>query len=171
MLKIVFSFVLALLFTFSVSAATLQNASNSSASLQELTSLNFGQGNTKQLKKILTHFVEWEGVRYKLGGNSQKGIDCSAYIQRIFKDEFSFILPRTTHEQIKLGTRVAINELDTGDLLFFKTSSRELHVGVYIGEGQFIHASTSTGVTISELDNTYWKERYKQARRINNANV
>jgi cell wall-associated NlpC family hydrolase len=124
---------------------------------------------TQRLKKILDHYDEWEGVRYKFGGNSRKGIDCSAYMQRIFKDEFSYSLPRTSHEQIKLGSRIAKNKLNTGDLVFFKTSSRERHVGVYIGDGKFVHASTKVGVTVSELDNQYWKTKYDQARRINHA--
>ncbi|MFC0228966.1 NlpC/P60 family protein [Serratia aquatilis] len=169
MLKIVSSFILTLLFTFAASASPVQNFINSSSLSQMLIPLDSELNDEPELNKILTHYVEWEGVNYKLGGNSAKGIDCSAYMQRVFKDEFSFSLPRSTSEQIKLGSRVAKDELDTGDLLFFKTSSRQLHVGVYIGEGQFIHASTSVGVTISKLDNSYWKERYKQARRIDYA--
>lgn len=123
----------------------------------------------QRLKKILDHYDEWEGVRYKIGGNSRKGIDCSAYMQRIFEDEFSYSLPRTTHEQIKLGSHIAKNELDTGDLVFFKISSQKRHVGVYIGDGKFVHASSKVGITVSELNNQYWKTKYDQARRINHA--
>ncbi|NXZ87730.1 C40 family peptidase [Serratia fonticola] len=78
-------------------------------------------------------------------------------------------LPRSTGEQMKLGSRVAKSELDTGDLVFFKTSPRQRHVGVYIGESEFVHASTSMGVTVSSLDNQYWGARYELARRINSS--
>lgn len=105
------------------------------------------------------------------GGNSRKGIDCSAYMQRVFQDEFAVSLPRSTGEQMKLGSRVAKSQLHTGDLVFFKTSSRQRHVGVYIGEGEFVHASTSMGVTVSSLDNQYWGARYELARRINGSDA
>lgn len=128
--------------------------------------------NDKQkLNKILTHYDRWEGVSYKFGGNNRKGIDCSAYMQRVFADEFALSLPRSSHEQAKLGSRIGKHDLDTGDLVFFKTSPQERHVGVYIGDGKFIHASSSVGVTVSTLDNQYWKTRYEQARRINLANA
>lgn len=135
------------------------------------TSASSGHNNTQELKKILSHYDRWEGVRYKFGGNSRKGIDCSAYMQRVFQDEFAVSLPRSTSEQMKLGSRVAKSELNTGDLVFFKTSPRQRHVGVYIGEGEFIHASTSMGVTVSSLDNQYWGERYELARRINGSDA
>ncbi|WMT12746.1 NlpC/P60 family protein [Serratia fonticola] len=134
-------------------------------------SASSGHNNTQELKKILSHYDRWEGVRYKFGGNSRKGIDCSAYMQRVFQDEFAVSLPRSTGEQMKLGSRVAKSELNTGDLVFFKTSPRQRHVGVYIGEGEFIHASTSMGVTVSSLDNQYWGERYELARRINGSDA
>jgi lipoprotein Spr len=134
-------------------------------------SASSGHNNTQELKKILSHYDRWEGVRYKFGGNSRKGIDCSAYMQRVFQDEFAVSLPRSTGEQMKLGSRVAKSELNTGDLVFFKTSSRQRHVGVYIGEGEFVHASTSMGVTVSSLDNQYWGTRYELARRINGSNA
>ncbi|MFW5394266.1 NlpC/P60 family protein, partial [Yersinia sp. 2544 StPb PI] len=67
---------------------------------------------------------------------------------------------------MKQGSRITKEALDTGDLVFFKTSRQTRHVGVYIGEGKFIHASSSVGVTISKLDNKYWGARYEQARRI-----
>ncbi|MBP1017189.1 C40 family peptidase [Serratia fonticola] len=134
-------------------------------------SASSGHNNTQELKKILSHYDRWEGVRYKFGGNSRKGIDCSAYTQRVFQDEFAVSLPRSTGEQMKLGSRVAKSELNTGDLVFFKTSSRQRHVGVYIGEGEFVHASTSMGVTVSSLDNQYWSARYELARRINGSDA
>lgn len=161
---------------FVLTALSVFSATASTSTKQAFFNLSFvsgstpdksGLGNTQRLKKILTHYDQWEGVRYQLGGNSRKGIDCSAYMQRMFADEFSFRLPRSSHEQIKLGSRIAKGDLTAGDLVFFKTSAHERHVGVYIGNGKFLHASTRVGVTVSELDNQYWKARYDQARRIN----
>ncbi len=142
------------------------------ASLQHRVTHSYSEHNAKQtLKKILAHYGQWEGVRYKLGGNSHKGIDCSAYMQRVFKDEFAISLPRSTGAQMKLGSRITKNDLHTGDLIFFKTSRHDRHVGVYIGEGQFVHASTRIGVTVSRLDNEYWRTHYELARRINDQGV
>lgn len=156
------------LYAFSASASTHQNVVNSSSTLQASTRSATGHNETQKLKKILTHYDKWEGVSYKLGGNTRKGIDCSAYMQRVFEDEFSLSLPRSSQEQMKQGSRITREAIDTGDLVFFKTSRQTRHVGVYIGEGKFVHASSSVGVTISKLDNKYWGARYEQARRINN---
>jgi cell wall-associated NlpC family hydrolase len=162
-----FIFVLNALFIFSATASTNTKQFFFNPSLiSKKTSDKSGHNDTQRLKKILEHYGEWEGVRYKFGGNSRNGIDCSAYMQRVFKDGFSFSLPRTSHEQIKLGSRVAKDDLIPGDLVFFKTSEQERHVGVYVGDGKFLHASVKVGVTVSELDNQYWKTKYDQARRI-----
>lgn len=162
MLKLLTSLILIFtsLLTFSAAANIRQSSHQLSISSSTV------HNDTQKLKKILTHYDEWEGVSYKFGGNSRKGIDCSAYMQRVFADEFDFNLPRSSHEQAKLGSRIGKNDLDTGDLVFFKTSPQERHVGVYIGEGKFIHASSSAGVTVSTLDDKYWRTRYEQARRI-----
>ncbi|AHG18441.1 hydrolase [Chania multitudinisentens RB-25] len=165
MLKSLFSFITVLPFLYTLSAS----ASTSTTTQQDFfnsASAQSGHNDTQRLNKILTHYDEWEGVRYKLGGSTRKGIDCSAYMQRIFADEFDLNLPRSSQEQMKLGAKVAKENLNTGDLVFFKTSARERHVGVYIGEGKFVHASSKVGVTVSRLDNQYWKTRYVQARRI-----
>ncbi len=75
-------------------------------------------------------------------------------------------LPRTTGEQINHGFHIAQNELKPGDLVFFKTSKATRHVGVYVGNNEFIHASKIKGVTISSLANNYWQAHYETARRI-----
>lgn len=163
---------LAALITFSASASTDTQRKFLQSSTMTTSSHTFSAHNdTEKLKKILTHYDKWEGVSYKLGGNSRKGIDCSAYMQRIFEDEFSLRLPRNAREQAKQGARITKDSLTTGDLVFFKTSRQTSHVGVYIGEGKFVHASSSLGVTISNLDNKYWGSRYEQARRIKHSEV
>ncbi|HEL3668333.1 TPA: C40 family peptidase [Klebsiella pneumoniae] len=99
---------------------------------------------------------------------SWRGVDCSGFVVRTFRDKFALQLPRETREQAEIGTRIDKRDLLPGDLVFFKTGSGEsgLHVGIYDTDNQFIHASTSQGVTRSSLDNVYWNKKFWQARRI-----
>lgn len=124
------------------------------------------QKNKEVRKKILTEFRQWEGVKYKLGGTSDSGIDCSALIQEIFDTALATHLPRTTSEQIKKGRPVHIDQLKPGDLIFFHTKKATRHVGVYVGKHKFIHASSSKGVTASSLENAYWSGHFEDARRV-----
>lgn len=110
----------------------------------------------------------WRGTPYRYGGTNRRGVDCSAFVMVTFRDQFSMRLPRETRQQAKVGTKIDKDELLPGDLVFFKTGSGEsgLHVGIYDTDNQFIHASTSQGVTRSSLDNVYWQKNFWQARRI-----
>ena len=109
---------------------------------------------------------EWRGTPYQLGGLSKRGIDCSGYVQRTFRDRLQIDLPRTTALQSQLGIPVNRSQLQIGDLIFFKTGSRKTHVGIYMGNNKFMHASTSRGVIISKLDNIYWRDKYWKAKRV-----
>ena len=115
--------------------------------------------------RILKHFAKWQGVPYRLGGNTMSGIDCSAFVQITFRDVFKMKLPRTTAAQSEIGADINREDLSQGDLVLFKTSRRSRHVGIYMGNGQFMHASTSNGVMISELNNPYWKRHYWKSVR------
>lgn len=129
--------------------------------------LNTTKNPSKDLnKKFYSFYKQWEGVRYQLGGSSKKGIDCSAFIQKAFKEKFNLSMPRTTVLQSKVGKEITKDELVLGDLVFFKTGRSSKHVGIYIEDGKFMHASTKYGVTISELDNVYFKNKYWKAQRI-----
>lgn len=116
--------------------------------------------------KILAEYSQWKGTRYHLGGHSHRGIDCSALMQEIFQGSMRMNLPRTTGEQMHNGYRISKGELKPGDLVFFKTSRATRHVGVYVGNNEFIHASKKKGVTVSNLDNEYWLAHYETARRL-----
>ncbi|MGL5758249.1 bifunctional murein DD-endopeptidase/murein LD-carboxypeptidase [Plesiomonas sp.] len=120
--------------------------------------------------RILDQFSEWRGVRYRFGGNSKKGIDCSAFVQRTFLEQFGIELPRSTQDQQTTGKSIKKNQLAPGDLVLFNTGSTGRHVGIYIGNSKFVHASTSSGVMISNLNDGYWKNRYRQARRVISVN-
>lgn len=108
-------------------------------------------------------YSEWAGTRYRMGGTSKQGIDCSAFMQTTFSAAYGIELPRSTAEQRHLGRQINKSELKKGDLVFFRKNN---HVGIYIGNNQFMHASTSQGVTISSLDEDYWARTYTQSRRI-----
>ena len=105
-------------------------------------------------------------VRYRLGGSTKKGIDCSGFVQRTFREQFGLELPRSTYEQQEMGKSVSRSNLRTGDLVLFRAGSTGRHVGIYIGNNQFVHASTSSGVIISSMNEPYWKKRYNEARRV-----
>lgn len=121
-----------------------------------------------QLLYYLLHkeFAYWQGTAYQFGGNSNRGIDCSELVMNVYRDSVNIKLPRTTEIQANKGYPIYKDQLKMGDLVFFKTGWRIRHVGIYIGNNEFMHASTSKGVIISSLENVYWKEKYWQARRI-----
>ncbi|MGS0681036.1 NlpC/P60 family protein [Shewanella sp. 125m-7] len=108
---------------------------------------------------------QWKGVPYRLGGMSKKGIDCSGFVVQTYQSRFGMQLPRTTEKQKDIGKSVSKSQLRVGDLVFFKTGWSTHHVGIYIGDSQFLHASTSKGVMISSLNNSYWKQKYWLSRR------
>ncbi len=120
-------------------------------------------------ENIITVAKQYLGSPYKFGGYSLKtGIDCSGYVKKIF-NKFNVELPRTARDiYYNAGTRVAKSQLQTGDLVFFRTyASYPSHVGIYMGNGQFIHASSSTRkVSITSLNKKYYTKRYIGAKRI-----
>lgn len=120
------------------------------------------------ISRLSEHQHEWKGTRYRLGGNSKSGVDCSGFMQITFRDLFGIDLPRTTKDQAKEGERISKSELRTGDLVFFNTGRgpNGKHVGVYVKNGQFLHASTKGGVIYSDLDSPYWSKAFWQARRL-----
>lgn len=120
----------------------------------------------KQSDGYQDYFREWQGVPYKYGGISKNGVDCSAFTQDALQTLHQLSLPRTTEYQISTGQKIALVNAKKGDLIFFKTGIKVRHVGVYIGNREFMHASTSKGVIISSLDNPYWKKAYWQVRRV-----
>ena len=117
-------------------------------------------------KNFSKFYKEWKGVKYKFGGNSKRGIDCSAFIQKAYKKTLNIKIPRTTLQQSKKGKSIRKSQLKLGDLVFFKTGRNSRHVGIYMEDGKFMHASTKKGVTISRLDNIYFNKHYWKSQRI-----
>ncbi len=110
--------------------------------------------------------TEWASTPHVYGGSTRSGIDCSALMQRWFENLFGIALPRSSNEQYTVGTRVDRDALQPGDLVFFGSRKRITHVGVYVGAGEFAHAASSAGVTVSALNEAYWTRRYQGARRV-----
>lgn len=125
------------------------------------------KGETTKASEIITEAKRHIGTPYVWGGTTTKGFDCSGYTQYVMK-RCGITIPRTTTEQYKIGTFVSKSNLQPGDLVFLQNTYREgiSHVGIYIGDGKMIHASSSKGVVISDLSSSYYVEHYYGARRI-----
>lgn len=109
---------------------------------------------------------DWLGVPYEWGGTSKQGIDCSALVQTLFRDAFNRRLPRVTELQVQAGSTVTQTELRPGDLVFFRPDDQYNHVGLYLGDKTFVHASSSDGVTKAPIDTDYWQRHYWTSRRV-----
>jgi cell wall-associated NlpC family hydrolase len=115
---------------------------------------------------LFTEIEKWIGTRYRYGGATSKGIDCSAYTGTLVHNVFGLVLPRTAHEQYANCIKLSRDEMQQGDLVFFNTRGGISHVGLYLGNGYFTHASTSSGVMISNLSETYWSRKFVRGGRI-----
>jgi cell wall-associated NlpC family hydrolase len=119
------------------------------------------------LVKVAKSFA---GAPYRYGGDSVRGLDCSAFVKKIY-EIFEVQLPRSAREQYSAGMRVASRDIATGDLVFFRTKKQfpyPTHVGIYIGDGRFIHASSwcNLGVRVSNLSDNYYAKRFVGAVRV-----
>jgi cell wall-associated NlpC family hydrolase len=115
---------------------------------------------------LLRHFDRWEGTPYRFGGNSRYGVDCSGFVHIIFRDALGIDVPRSTELLSRSGYRISYRKLVVGDILIFRTSGNNLHTGIFVGEGQFIHASKSRGVILSNFNNPYWTNTYEKSVRV-----
>ncbi|HVW97086.1 MAG TPA: NlpC/P60 family protein [Mucilaginibacter sp.] len=115
----------------------------------------------------LFHFVyDWIGTPYRFGGDSRKGIDCSAFTKELYAQVFDMDIERNSRDIFSMVSPVKKDELREGDLVFFKIHSRHIsHVGIYLGNNRFAHAS-SRGVAISNLDDAYYKRYFYRGGRL-----
>lgn len=118
------------------------------------------------VKEILTYANTFTGVPYKFGGTTPAGFDCSGYIRYVFQ-KIGYDLPRQADEQYTVGKKVEKSNLQPGDLVFFETYEPGIsHSGIYIGDGQFISATSSSGVAVADINDSYWGPRYVGAKRV-----
>lgn len=114
---------------------------------------------------LFSFIDEWWGTRYRYGGSTKKGIDCSALTSFLYRDVYGSNLPRTARMQYQVCQKIHISETVEGDLLFFNTRGGVSHVAVYLGDGYFVHSSTNQGVVISHIDDPYYQKRFLGAGR------
>lgn len=126
----------------------------------------YTRSNNEILSSLELEVDRWLGVPHKWGGTTIDGIDCSALVQNVFRSAFAFGVPRTTAEQARIGKRIPTSEIMPGDLVFFTIDAKTRHVGVYLGNYEFLHASSSAGVTVSRIDAAYWREHFWMIRRV-----
>jgi lipoprotein Spr len=119
----------------------------------------------ERLKKIADSYL---GTRYKRGGENRAGLDCSGFVCRVFRELNGAKLPRSSGKQWKLGRLVSPADARPGDFVFFRGGlfGTVNHVGIYMGGGRFVHASTSNGVIYSSLDDDYYKKHFAGIRRV-----
>lgn len=128
--------------------------------------------NKSKVDYIIDYAKQFEGIRYKWGGTTKSGMDCSGLVFESFKS-YNILLPRISRDMAKKGNKIQLKKVLKGDLLFFKTGNRRNsinHVGLIVdiidNDIKFIHATTGKGVIISGLNETYWLEAFYEARRI-----
>lgn len=122
--------------------------------------------NSKQGAQIVATGKKYLGVPYVFGGTTPKGFDCSGFLQYVFKEN-GFNIPRLADEQYKLGKSAQTSQLQAGDLVFFTTyEPGPSHCGIYVGSGNFMHASSSKGIRVDSLSNEYWRPRFLGGKKI-----
>jgi lipoprotein Spr len=118
-------------------------------------------------KKLQRFVSDWFGTPYQFGGSSKKGVDCSGFINQLYAQVYNIQVPRNTAALSNESRKINPSKLKEGDLVFFNISGKKVsHVGVYIQNDKFVHASTKVGVTISSLQNPYYKKHFAKAARI-----
>lgn len=131
--------------------------------------MSFVERYTNVTQDVILEGLKLVGVRYKMGGNSvENGLDCSSFVQMVFKESIGAYLPRTAREQSQVGEHIDASQLQPGDLVFFNTMRRTFsHVGIYLGDNHFMHAPRAgSEVRVENMNNSYWQSRFNGARRV-----
>ncbi len=124
---------------------------------------------TLAAEQLVDEALSYLGIRYRFGGTSpETGLDCSGLVLNVFRNAVGLNLPRTAGEMAGLGDKIGRQELKPGDLVFFNTMRRTFsHVGIYLGDGKFVHAPSSGGkVRVENISTRYWAQRFNGARRL-----
>ncbi len=151
-----------------ISERTSYNTENASALQRKYAVLLNAEVEQLQNAPLLSGIDEWYGTRYRMGGTTKSGIDCSAFVGVIYAAVYAVSLPRTARYQYQVSRRISRTELQEGDLLFFNTTGGVSHVGIYLLNNKFVHASATKGVTISDMFEPYYLQRFVGAGRVEN---
>ncbi len=148
----------------SLSEVHLESLSSSIAGFNTPTDLNI----IKDRDQVMYKVIEYLDTRYLWGGTTKRGIDCSGFVQAVMYQALGISLPRTSSEQANVGTDVQISDLKFGDLLFFDTrgKGRVSHVGIYLGDGYFVHSGSKTGVAVASLESEFYSRVFLKAKRV-----
>lgn len=157
------------------SSRTISKTETRTSKTSKVSTHRQAQGNTSNNAKtesIIDYAKTFKGTRYKFGGTTKKGMDCSGLVFTAFNKE-NIALPRISRDMAKRGKRISLSQTTEGDLVFFQTNKNKKtinHVGLVVekrgGEVFFIHSTTSKGVIISSLDERYWKSAFVEVRRV-----
>lgn len=154
-----------------INAVTLNNTATSNPAMLQIKYAGLLSVGPEQLTntQLLQTIDRWWGTRYCYGGQTDDCIDCSGFTQVVLSEVYNLHIPRVSQDQYDSTERIDNSNLAEGDLVFFHTSGRGrsiTHVGVYITNNKFAHASTTDGVTIADLNDPYWRQRYRGAGRV-----
>jgi len=159
----------------SASKVIIESRSLESLENPVLTANNNAENLTRLESKtegIVNYAQQFQGVRYKFGGTTEKGMDCSGLVFESYR-AYNVLLPRISRDMAKHGEKIPLRQVEKGDLLFFKTGNRRNdinHVGLVVSAEQgiirFIHATSSAGVIVSSINEAYWEKTFEEARRI-----
>ena len=156
-----------LLIVFAVISMTGCSGKSVKTNSQNLKPLPSGSLSDRTISRLLIkEYKLWKGTPHMMGGNTRNGVDCSGFVHQIFKGVLNINVPRSTQLFLKAGVKIKKTELRPGDIIIFKPPSYPRHIGIYAGKNKFIHTSKSKGVTMTDLNNTYWKKCYDSSRRL-----
>ncbi|MES1982807.1 MAG: C40 family peptidase [Pseudomonadota bacterium] len=140
-----------------------------SAALAEQAPEPVGASQNDVMNDLAIYAMSLSDTPYQYGGNtSADGFDCSGFVRYVFSNALSLQLPRTSHEMSRIGAHLEPDQLRPGDLVFYNTrKQRYSHVGIYVGDDRFVHASSSgKSIALVNMQDTYWRTRYNGARRV-----
>lgn len=144
-------------------------ATEQTPKFSEESGLSLFERYTNSAQDLVLKGLELVGLSYRRGGtNPDVGLDCSGFVQVVFKDGIGKLLPRTAREQSQVGDVIDRKELKPGDLVFFNTMRRAFsHVGIYLGDNRFVHAPRAgSEIRVEDMSKSYWVARYNGARRV-----